>query len=54
MASDNLIIPATTNKPEVTNTFVGFCNNLNILDGAKLTVNPANNLKVAGTLTIGP
>jgi hypothetical protein len=54
MASDNLIIPVTTNIPEVIHS-IGSCNDLNILNGASLKVKPSNNLKVSGNLTIeGP
>jgi hypothetical protein len=56
VAADNVIILSGTPPywPYVLSTIVN-CNNLYISNGAYLTINPANNLKVSGTLTIeGP
>jgi hypothetical protein len=52
VTTDNVIIPTgAPAMPVVLNMIVG-CNNLFIAKDATLTVNPANNLQVNGTLTI--
>lgn len=50
IATSNVTIPATTNKP-VVNIATAVCNNLSIDDGASLTVNPGQLLTVSGTIT---
>ncbi|GEM_PF-3800803 len=55
IVTDNVIIPAGTPSSPVILISTANCNNLFLSKNAALTVNPAKNLNVAGTLTIeGP